>query len=457
MKSKIKKIWIFFIYKIKYIIQIILNIILFLNIVLFSFFLYIINFFLDWLGKYSFIKLIRFPKQWILKLFYKIALKINSILIFWSILFCNFSYIFYPFDSPEKVNLVPGELHLILSLLKKKWHEKLIENYWFFYKLYSYSFRLYGSITFKEEKEVASYLTEHYIWWEQLFFLSIVLFFLMYLIFFFFYKILLYGFYYINYREELSSFINHLIKNKWSNQKYRSILKQKWYITNHEFEGLEGKLRLFGLEIEDNISIWKFTKEEIKRIIMRHIDRFVDENGNIVEGVEKIREILIKIIKEIYVISENVTVLKYFINKEIFVIPFWNNIKEIPNFFNNNIIFYQKIEFFLFIGILICIFFIYLTYLIHIKKKPLILNTVIPYECGYEIFHNYLKNNQIYVRWYIVSNLFLIFELEIFIMLPIFLTWFNLTFIHYFFFNIFFIILIIGYIYELFNKSFNFS
>jgi NADH:ubiquinone oxidoreductase subunit 3 (subunit A) len=107
------------------------------------------------------------------------------------------------------------------------------------------------------------------------------------------------------------------------------------------------------------------------------------------------------------------------------------------------------------IGFIISGALILITWFLHISQESKSFDRAAPYECGFEIFND-IKNTSIHVQWFIVANLFLIFELEILTMLPFFLAISEMSFISYVWFSIFFIILGIGFIYEWNKKSIDF-
>lgn len=123
---------------------------------------------------------------------------------------------------------------------------------------------------------------------------------------------------------------------------------------------------------------------------------------------------------------------------------------------NNYFDFINK-DFYLIISILcpfiifICIlllkipfFLIYLSSFNDLQKKS-------PYECGFEPFND--ARNQVKIYFFLVGILFLIFDLEIVLLLPWSICFINLDFLSFFSMLIFLLILSIGFAYEWKKKA----
>ena len=70
------------------------------------------------------------------------------------------------------------------------------------------------------------------------------------------------------------------------------------------------------------------------------------------------------------------------------------------------------------------------------------------YECGYNVIPGQTRGN-FHIHFYIVSMLFLIFDLELILLLPLAVTLFNVSLFGFTFALLFFFILTIGFVLEI--------
>jgi NADH:ubiquinone oxidoreductase subunit 3 (subunit A) len=78
------------------------------------------------------------------------------------------------------------------------------------------------------------------------------------------------------------------------------------------------------------------------------------------------------------------------------------------------------------------------------------------FECGFSPIYGQVRN-PFYIQFYLVAILFLVFDLEIFFLFPLSTVLNKISFYGFTIFLIFFIILTIGFIYELVNKVLDFN
>ena len=104
---------------------------------------------------------------------------------------------------------------------------------------------------------------------------------------------------------------------------------------------------------------------------------------------------------------------------------------------------------------LICIILIIVLNLISflLSKKSIYFEKQSSYECGFESFGT--SKQTLDIQFYLIGILYLIFDLEIIILLPWILNLNNHNLFHYLFMYNFIIILTIGFIYEWIKGSFN--
>lgn len=79
-----------------------------------------------------------------------------------------------------------------------------------------------------------------------------------------------------------------------------------------------------------------------------------------------------------------------------------------------------------------------------------------PFECGYSTIFGQTRI-PFNIQFYIVAILFLIFDLEIFYLVPLTVSMYYISFYGFSIFIVFFIILTIGFVYELGQKVINFT
>jgi len=78
------------------------------------------------------------------------------------------------------------------------------------------------------------------------------------------------------------------------------------------------------------------------------------------------------------------------------------------------------------------------------------------FECGFSPIYGQIRN-PFYIQFYLVAILFLVFDLEIFFLVPLTVSLNKISLYGFSIFLIFFIILTIGFVYELGNKVMNFG
>ena len=78
------------------------------------------------------------------------------------------------------------------------------------------------------------------------------------------------------------------------------------------------------------------------------------------------------------------------------------------------------------------------------------------FECGFSPIYGQIRN-PFYIQFYLVAILFLLFDLEIFYLVPLTVSLNKISLYGFSIFLIFFIILTIGFVYELGNKVMNFG
>lgn len=78
------------------------------------------------------------------------------------------------------------------------------------------------------------------------------------------------------------------------------------------------------------------------------------------------------------------------------------------------------------------------------------------FECGFSPIYGQTRN-PFHIQFYLVAILFLVFDLEIFFLVPLTVSLNKISLYGFSIFLIFFIILTIGFIYELGNKVINFG
>ena len=78
------------------------------------------------------------------------------------------------------------------------------------------------------------------------------------------------------------------------------------------------------------------------------------------------------------------------------------------------------------------------------------------FECGFSPIYGQTRN-PFHIQFYLVAILFLIFDLEIFYLVPLTVSLNKISLYGFSIFLIFFIILTIGFVYELGNKVINFG
>ena len=81
---------------------------------------------------------------------------------------------------------------------------------------------------------------------------------------------------------------------------------------------------------------------------------------------------------------------------------------------------------------------------------------VSPFECGFTPIFGQTRN-PFHIQFYLVAILFLIFDLEIFYLVPLTVALSKISYFGITIFVLFFVILTIGFIYELGQKVLNFS
>lgn len=79
-----------------------------------------------------------------------------------------------------------------------------------------------------------------------------------------------------------------------------------------------------------------------------------------------------------------------------------------------------------------------------------------PFECGFVTIYGQTRM-PFNIQFYIVAILFLIFDLEIFYLVPLTVSMYYISYYGFVIFVIFFIVLTIGFIYELGQKVINFT
>jgi len=78
------------------------------------------------------------------------------------------------------------------------------------------------------------------------------------------------------------------------------------------------------------------------------------------------------------------------------------------------------------------------------------------FECGFSPIYGQIRN-PFYIQFYLVAILFLIFDLEVFFLVPLTVVLNKISLYGFSIFLIFFLILTIGFIYELGHKVLDFS
>jgi len=78
------------------------------------------------------------------------------------------------------------------------------------------------------------------------------------------------------------------------------------------------------------------------------------------------------------------------------------------------------------------------------------------FECGFSPVYGQVRN-PFHIQFYLVAILFLVFDLEIFYLVPLTVSLSKISWYGFSIFLIFFLILTVGFVYELGNKVINFS